>query len=171
MSYEQMLPEVARLAKEAGIPNLKDVNLTDSQTELRLWKGLGMVSLRCFTMKNDNGNPTASFTSVKIVGNRSVIRKGNLVYVNKPLKAPHSGWPNLLASLKLNGIDSSINLATDKRYEPYPDAEHLIFEMKTGARHTLAHYIDSTETVDGKKALAVCETLENEFDIRIGCNN
>ena len=169
MSYEQMLLEVARLSKEAGIPNLKDANLTDAQTELRVWKGLGVVSLRCFIMKIDNGNPTASFATLKIVGNKGVFRKGNPVYVNTPLNVPHSGWPNLFAYLKQNGIDSSISLATDKRYEPYPDAETLILEMKTGARHTLAYYIDSTVTDDGKKALAVCEKIESEFDIQLAC--
>jgi hypothetical protein len=40
-SYEQMLPQVASLAKEVGIPNLKEANLSDAQTELRMWMGLG----------------------------------------------------------------------------------------------------------------------------------
>jgi hypothetical protein len=169
LSYEQMLPHVARLSKEAGIPNLKDVNLTDTQTELRLWKGLGLALPRCFVLKIDTGNPTASFATPKIAGNKGVFREGNPVYVNTPLNAPHSGWPTFLDYLRENGIDTSINFALDKRYEPYLDAESLILEMKTGSRHTLTHYIDSTVTDDGKKAFAVCEKIQNQFDIQLAC--
>lgn len=169
MSYEQMLPQLVRLSKQAGIPNLKDVSLSDTQTELRLCKAFGLAYPRCFILKIDNGEPGASFASPKVVGNKAVFSKGNPVYVNAPLNAPHSGWPTLLAFLKENSIDTSINLALDKHYMPYPDAESLILEMKTGSRHTIAHYIDSTATVDGKKAFAVCEKIQNEFDIQLAC--
>ncbi len=169
MTYEQMLPHLSRLSKEAGIPNLKDASLSDAQTELRLWKGLGLLLPRCFVLKIDKGNPSASFASPKVAGNRGVFHKGKPVYVNKPLNSPHSGWPNLFACLKQNGIESSIDLALEKRYKPYPDAEVLILEMKTGSRHTLVHYIDSTVTNDGKKAFVVCEKVQNEFDLNLGC--
>ena len=71
----------------------------------------------------------------------------------------------LLGYLKQNGIESSIKLSVDKRYLPYPDAEALVLEMKTGSRHTMAYYIDSTVTPDGKKAFAICDKVQNEFDI------
>jgi hypothetical protein len=127
------------------------------------------------------GRPTTRWTGVptsrdvshqawsKVVGNKVVFSKGNPVYVNNPLNAPHSGWPTLLVFLKENGIDTSISLALDKHYMPYPDAESLILEMKTGSHHTIAHYIDSTVTIDGKKAFAICEKIQNEFDIQLAC--
>jgi hypothetical protein len=164
-----MLPEVVRLAKQAGIPNLKDMNLSDTQTEIRLWKGFGLAYPRCFVLKIDSGKPTASFVSPKTLGNRAGLHKGNPVYLNTPLNAPHSGWENLLGYLKQNGIDSSIRLALDKRYMPYPDAEALLLEMKTGARHTLVYYIDSTITDDGQKAFYICKRIQKEFDIPLAC--
>ena len=169
MSYEKMAPELARLSQQAGIPNLKSLNLSDSQTELRLWKAFGLAYPSCFSLKIYNGGPTASFVSLKVVQNKAVINKGNPVYVNISLNAPHSGWPNFLEYLKQKGIDSSINLVLDKEYHPYPDAEALILEMKTGAHHTMAHYIDSTVTDDGKKAFAVCERIQKDFDIQLAC--
>jgi hypothetical protein len=93
MSYEEMLPG---LSKQASIPNLKDVSLSDAQTEIRLWKAFGLVYPRCFVLKIDNGNPAASLVSPKIVGNKAVFRKQNPLYINAPLNAPHSGWENLL---------------------------------------------------------------------------
>ena len=169
MSYEQMLPKVAGLSKQASIPNLKDLSLPDAQTEIRLWKAFGLAYPRCLVLKIDNGNPAASFVTPKIVGNKAVFRKRNPVYINVPLNAPHSGWENLLAYLKQNGIDSTIGLVVDKRYLPYPDAEALVLEMKTGSRHTMVYYIDSTVTPNGKKAFAICENLQNEFDIQLAC--
>lgn len=169
LSYEEMLPKVAGLSEQASIPNLKDTDLSDEQTEFRLWKAFGLVYPRCFVLKMDHGNRVASFVSPKIVKNRAVFRKGNPVYLKAPLNAPHSGWENLLGYLKETGIDSSIRLAVDGRYLPYPDAEELVLEMKTGSRHTMAYYIDSTVTADGKKAFAICHKIENEFDIQLGC--
>src|SRR5687768_6975972 len=80
MSYEEMLPKVAGLSNQASIPNLKDISLSDDQTEIRLWKAFGLAYPRCFVLKIDNGNPAASFVSPKIVGNKAVFRKGNPVY-------------------------------------------------------------------------------------------
>jgi hypothetical protein len=169
MSYEQILPELARLSKQVGIQNLKTAKLSDSQSELRLWKAFGLAYPTCFVLKIDNGNASAFLLSVKIVGNKGVFYKGKPVYKNITLNAPHSGWSNVLAYLNQNGIDSSIKLALDKREAIYNDAEFLILEMKTGSRLTAVHYIDTTVSDNGKKAFAVCKRIQKEFDVRLGC--
>ena len=33
----------------------------------------------------------------------------------------------------------------------------------------MAHYIDSTVSDDGKKAFAICEKIQQEFDIQLDC--
>src|ERR1044072_5992597 len=111
---------------------MKTAKLSDSQTEFRLWKAFGLAYPRCFVVKIDNGNATASLLSVKIVGNKAAFYKGKPVYENISLNAPHSGWSNILAYLNQNVIDSSIKLTLDKREAVYADAESLILEMKTG---------------------------------------
>ena len=169
MSYERMLPELAHISKQVGIQNLKTAKLSESQTELRLWKALGLAYPRCLVLRMDNGNATAFFLFVKIAGNKTVFYKGKPVYKNISLNAPHSGWSNVLAYLSQKGIDSSINLALDKREELYNDAESLILEMKTGTRHTMAHYVDTTISDDGKKAFAVCAKMQKEFDLQLAC--
>ncbi len=167
--YDEMVRQLAGLSKQAGIPNLKDVELIDDQSEFRIWKGFGLAYPRCFILKIENGNAAASFVSPKVVGAKAVFHKGKAIYVNRPLNAPHSGWDNLFAYLKQNGIDSSIGLALDKRYMPYPDAEELVLEMKTSSHHTMAYYIDSTATDDGKRAFGICQKIESEFDIQLAC--
>lgn len=169
MSYEQMLPELARLSKQVGIQNLKTAKLSDSQTEFRLWKAFGLAYPRCFVVKIDNGNATAFSLSLKIVGKKAVFYKGKPVYKNITLNAPHSGWSNVLAYFNQNGIDSSIKLVLDKREELYNDAEFLILEMKTGPRHIAVHYVDTTVSDNGKRAFAICERMQKEFDVQLGC--
>jgi hypothetical protein len=167
--YDEMLRRVAGLSKQTRVANLKDVNLRDDQTEIRIWKGFGLISPRCFIIVIANGKPAASFVTAKVVDNRGVFQNGNLVYINTPLNAPRSGWDNFITYLHGHGIRSSINLVLDKRYMPDPDSEELVLEMKTGSRHTMAYYNDSTATADGKKAFDVCKQIRNEFDINLGC--
>jgi hypothetical protein len=167
--YDEMLREVAVLSKQAGIANLKDANMSDVQTELRIWKGRGLTYPRCFILRITNGIPAASYSAPKVIGSKAVFHKGNPVYVNTSLNAPHSGWENLFDYLKQHGIESSIDLALDKRHMPDPDSEELVLEMKNGPRHTMAYYDDSTATADGKRAFAICQKIENDFDIHLGC--
>jgi hypothetical protein len=168
--YDEMLRQVAGMSKQAGIANLKDTKLSDVQTEIRMWKSFGLAYPRCFTLAISNGVPTASFTAPRVSGAKAVFRNGNPVYANIRLKPPHSGWDNLLAYLKDHGIGSSIDLVSDKRFMPYPDAEELVLEMKNASQYTMVHYIDSTATADGKKAFGICQKMETEFDIRLGCH-
>jgi len=74
--------------------------------------------------------------------------------------------------LNQKGIDSSIKLAFDKREELYNDAESLILEMKTGTRHTMVHYVDTTVSDDGKKAFAVCAKCRKNliFNSLVNCD-
>jgi len=166
---DEMLREVAGLSKQAGIENLKDAKLRDGQIEIRIWKGFGLTYPRCFILGITNGIRAASYSAPKIVGGKALFHKGNPVYANTPINAPHSGWDNLLAYLKEHGIRSSVDLALDKRRMPDPDSEELVLEMKNGPRHTMAYYNDSTGTADGKRAFAICQKIENEFDIHLGC--
>jgi len=47
-TYDEMLKVVADLSKQTGIANLKAAKLAAGQTEIRIWKGLGLVTPRCF---------------------------------------------------------------------------------------------------------------------------
>jgi hypothetical protein len=168
--YDEMLRQVAGLSEQAGIPNLKDANLRNGQIEIRIWKGFGLTYPRCFILGITNGIPAASYSAPKTIKSKAVFHKGNPVYVNTPVNAPHSGWDNLLTYLKEHGIESSVDLALDKRHMPDPDSEELVLEMKNGSRHTMAYYDDSTASEDGKRAFAICHKIGDEFDIHLGCH-
>jgi len=167
--HDEMLREVAGLSKEVGITNLKDKNLAAGQTEIRIWKGFGLISPRCFIIVLANDNATASLVAAQIVGNKGVFRNGKLVYKNTALNAPRSGWAAFLGYLREYGIDSSINLSVDKYEMPDDDSEELILEMKIGSHHSMVYYNDSTVSVDGKRAFAVCKQIRTEFDLNLGC--
>ena len=167
--YDEMLRKVAGLSKQAAIANLRDANLPDGYTEIRIWKGFGLTYPRCFILSITNGNASASFVAPAVVGNKGVFRNGKPVYASTPLGWPRSGWDNFLDYLNGHGIGSSISLALDKRYVPDPDSEVLVLEMKTGSRHTMAYYNDSTATVDGKKAFDVCKQIRDAWNFNFGC--
>lgn len=167
--YEEMLAEVARLSKEVGIVNLKDARVVDGQIEIRIWKGFGLITPRCFVIRVTHNNHAALVVSARISGKRGVIRNGKFVYATTTVTAPRSGWDDFLTFLRQNGIGSSIELASDKTYMPDPDGETLILEMKNGSRHTMAYYADSTPSVDGKKAFAICRRIGSDFGIVLGC--
>ncbi len=169
--YDEMLGRVAGLSGQAGIGNLKDAKLPDDQREIRIWKGFGLTYPRCFILRIENGNASASFVSPKVIGAKAVFDKGNPVYATKVLNAPHSGWVDLVTYLREQGIDSSIELSLDKHFIPDPDGEELVLEMRNASYHTMAYYNDSTVTGDGKKAFGICQKIEKEFDIHLGCHD
>lgn len=167
--YDFVLRTVAGLAKQTGVANLRDTKLRHGQTEIRIWKGFGLLTPRCLLLTTRNGTATASFLRAKVRQNRAVFRNGSIVYVNTPLDAPRSGWDSFLAYLREHGIGSSIDMALDKRYVPEPDGELLVLEMKNGSRHSMAYYDESTASVDGKKAFDICKRIRSEFDVNLGC--
>ena len=167
--YDEMLGRVAGLSGQAGIGNLKDAKLPDDQREFRIWKGFGLTYPRCFILRIENGNASASFVAPKVIRGKAVFNKGNPVYATNALSAPHSGWDNLVTYLREHGIDSSVDLSLDKRFMPDPDGEELVLEMTNASRHSMAYYDDSTVTGDGKKAFGICQNIEKEFDIHLGC--
>jgi hypothetical protein len=132
---------------------------------------LGLVTPRCFRMVVTDGNPAASLVTVKISGKRAVMRNGREVYSDTPTGAPQSGWDNFLAYLKDNGIGSSIELTQDKTEMVDPDSEALILEMRNGSHHTLVYFNESTTSVDGKKAFAICKRIHTDFDFNLGCQD
>jgi hypothetical protein len=161
--YDEMLGQVAELSEQAEIVNLKEAKLTDGQSEIRIWKGFGMTYPRCFILRIENGNASGSFVSPKV-------NKRKIVYATKALNAPHAGWHDLMTYLREHGIDSSVDLSLDKYYHPDPDGETLVLEMRSGSYHSMAYYNDSTATVEGKKAFGICQKIEKEFDVVLGCH-
>ena len=161
--YDEIVGAIAKFSKQSGMDNLKDAKLSDSETEIRIWKGWGLAFPRCFVLKFRSGNADAFLVAPK------KIVDGKGVYAKALLNSPRSGWNNLSISLKEQGIGSSVELAQDKNDIVDPDIELIIIEMKKESRHTMAYYTQSTETTDGKKAFAICRTIENEFEAHIGC--
>ena len=168
--YNEVLETIATFSKQAGINNLKEAKLSNSETEIRIWKGDGLAYPRCFVLKFESGRDDAFLLAPKIVDGKGVIdNKRSAVYVRTPFNSPRSGWDKLSSSLKEQGIGSSVELTLDKTDNVDPDGELIVIEMKTESRYTMAYYTESTETKDGKKAFGICRTIEYEFGSQLGC--
>ncbi len=170
--YEKMLEMIAGLSKQAGISNLREAKLADSETEIRIWKAFGLAYPRCFILNIQKDASNAFILAPKVMKGKAIFdRKGEPIYIKTALESPRSGWEEVISYLKEQGIDSSVKLSLDQRYVPEPDAEEIIIEVKTGSQYSMVHYIEFTESKDGKKALNICQRIENEFGKKIGCGS
>jgi hypothetical protein len=167
--YETMLGEITNLSKKVGISNLREANLSGSETEVRIWNAGGLIIPVCLVLKIQNESSAAVRVAPKIVGDRAIFDKqGKPIYVKTDLGSPRSGWSEIVSYLREQEIIPSVKLALDKRFMPEPDQLSIIIEVKTGAQYSMVHYAEFTESKDGKRALNVSRRIENEFGKMLG---
>ena len=160
---ERISQELAKFSQNAGLVSLKSSTLPATTTEIRIWRGGGLVYPRAFMLKVYNKHGQASLVDVS---------KGRSAkYQLTSLGTPSSGWQSLIEKLENFGIDSAVWLKLDPTYRPDPDEEMIVLEVKRGNDYSFVFYLDSTTTDDGKKAFEVCRLLEDEFGKKLGCEN
>ena len=158
------------LKKESLKLNLKTLRESDSRDEMRVWVGFGLITPRCFTLKRVKGVEQAMYyaTTSKRISDVPG-KKYQVENIATPLTSPTSGWKAFDVFLKSRGIDSPIKLTSDFNYQPDPDGELLVIEMKSQGVYSMVFFPTVTKTPDGMKALDVCHKIENEFKIKMGC--
>ena len=170
--YDDMSRQIAHFSNQAGLINLRSKSLSNSTTEIRIWKGGGLLYPRCFILKFQKRSRDAYLVAPKVVNNRAVYRSQNqVIYLQTLMENPRSGWESVVEYLNSKGLDDPIGLTLDKTFEPDPDQEAIYLEVRSGRRYTMVFYLDSTKSQDGKKVFDVCHKIENEFAKRIGCGN
>ena len=158
--YEIMQRGVQRESRKLGIPNLREA-ASNSASETRIWVGFGTAYPRLLILKLDKGKEAAAFFTAK-PGTPTTM-------VESSLAPPTSGWTALQTLLRDRGISSPLVLALDEKHIPDFDEETIVIEVRLGRSYSMVFFPTVSETVDGKKALDVCETLEREFNILMGC--
>lgn len=164
----QFAVEITQSAIKRESLQLKIGNLKDSQSkggkEIRMWVGFGILVSRTFIMRELDGKQEALFITAK-PGNR----KGEITMAKFPLAPPKSGWNEFAEFLRNHGIDSPLKLSLDERHEPDPDEEAIAIEVKSDAGYELVFYLLSSKTENARKAFDVCQKIEQEFGIQMGC--
>ena len=147
-----------RATVKLHLDDLHNIQLGPTESETRIWVGFGLLSPRCFVFKNVNGVNQALFFTVQ--------RSRANAYALTP---PQSGWLTLEQILKSSGIRPPLQLKPDYQHLPDPDEELIVVELKSGAEYYLIYYPVATDTQDGKRVVELCRTIEEEFDVRMGC--
>ena len=148
-------------AQKIGIKNLKDTGRGPG-TEIRVWVGFGLLYPRCFIMTERNGRREAFHITAKRNANRISTPKLLLV-------SPKSGWDEFSSFIKQHGIDSPLKLSLDKQSEFDPDEEAIVIEVMSNGKYEMVFYDYSNTSGDGRKAIAVCRKIDQEFGIQMGC--
>jgi hypothetical protein len=155
-----------------NLENLKESRLSSTEAEFRFCVGFGLLFPRCFIKKTNDGRELAFY-----VGSRDARVAANIEAVSKVIARkfvvgpPKSGWGSFEAALKAHGVSSPLALKSDLEHAGDPDEEMFIVEQKTGEVYSLSYYPLNTQSEDGRKVIALCRVIEEEFGLKLGCTN
>ena len=158
--YEIVLRAVQSESKKLGIPSLSEAP-SNSASEVRIWVGFARAYPRLVVLKLEKGKEGAVFFTAT--------RGPQTTMTESSLKTPRSGWIALQAFLRDRGVTSPIALALDDKHIPDADEELIVIETGSGRSYSMVFFPTVTKAADGKRALEVCETMEREFDVQMGC--
>ena len=160
--------EIRHESERLRISNLRDVAISDG-VETRIWVAFGHNYPRCVVLRTtDRENKAVYIRASDVKGGLSTPIDGVFIH-QTPLGAPKFGWNNLLNFLKEQGVYSPIQLSLDSQHLVDPDEEFIVLEVKSEGVYSMAFFSRYTEATDGRKALAVCHRIEEEFDVRMRC--
>jgi hypothetical protein len=167
--YDAVLSALRAESAKLGIVSLID-SPPGSGTEVRVLIGFGLLYPRCFILNNRSRKNEATFIAAQAKGNNTVIKdKGRLLTTSVKLDAPVSGWDDFDKFLNDHGIGAPIKLSLDSHQTSDPDEELLVIEIKLGSEYSMVFFSPQTQTEDGKKAWQVCDGIEREFGVSMGC--
>lgn len=156
------------LKREAQELNLKNLSESNARDEVRLWVGFGLITPRCFVLKSEGGIEKATYYSTE-PNPAETVRPKRGVKVVLPLKTPKSGWNHFRTFLKDNGVAAPLRLTSDSDSLVDPDGEAIVIEVRSPRGYEMVFFPTTTKTPDGRKALGVCQKIESEFSVRMGC--
>ena len=154
-----------REAEKLGLNTLSQTGSDDS-SEVRVWVGFGIVYPRCFILRTAAEKREAFFMTPKVVG--EALGASSKVKMSKTvLMPPRSGWKEFERSLKEQGINFPIELTS--QLTPDPDAEIIVVETRWRDVYSMVYFSLNSESQDGLRVKTVCQKIEEEFEIVIGC--
>ncbi len=160
---------IARLANDLRVPNLKDVK-NHRGTEFRLYIGFGLFFPRCFIYRSLDNKREALLIDAKVRNNKAVFDStGKIQPETKVLAGPVSGWESFEKALADNGVGYTISLKFDVYDIVDPDEGSIVLELRSEQGYSAVSYTSDNDSEDSKKARRICELVEKEFSVKIGC--
>ncbi|HEX5704336.1 MAG TPA: hypothetical protein VFX97_14125 [Pyrinomonadaceae bacterium] len=156
------------LAEESADLNLENLSKSRSKDEVRLWVGFGLITPRLFVLRREGGIEKATYYSTEPNPDKTA-RPRTGIKVVLPLESPRSGWKDFRTFLKQNGVGAPLKLTSDSESLIDPDSEAIVIEVKSARGYEMVFFTKGTKTADGRKAVGVCQQIESEFKVRMGC--
>jgi hypothetical protein len=144
--------EMDRVAKLAGLPRLSAVRLAQSDIEIRIWYGFGLVPLEGFAMKRTNGHWSALHLKADHYSTRYTKRVARI-----QLTTPTSGWEHCWERLR----DADVLTLPSGTEGPDPDAEGFYVETRKSSAYRNYQYI-SPEYSESPQA----KRLDTRFGVK-----
>lgn len=167
--YESTTKGIKELARQLRISNLKD-SQNFRGTEFRLYIGFGLVFPHGFIYRSLDNKREAKLINAKVRSDKAVFdRTGNIQPEVKVLVGPVSGWESFERALAENGVGTTLGLKFDEFDMVDPDEVSIVLELKTEQGYSAVSYTSDNDSEDGKKAKRICELIEKEFGVRMGC--
>ena len=163
---------IKKTSKDFGLQNLKDIKLSDNEVEIRIWAELRYEIVNCLVLHKSAEKWGASVVSARVAdyGTYEKNKEGKIIVDNRKLSNPRSGWESVNSYLEQKNIHVPLPYAWDTQTNQFfNDEGKVALEVKEGKNYSLVSYREFTDTSDGKTVINVCNYLENEFDVRIGC--
>lgn len=163
-SWEPVFFEgIDKVAIEAGIGKLRDLSVSDTDIEVRVWGGFGLTGIEGFVLKRIGDRWSAVYV-------RSQTREPYDGEKNVQLKEPAAGWESAWASLidrKILSLpdDSELNCGLGPE-----DGYSYVVEVKKGQNYRTYQYDDPSykkrsgiacREVD--EILGISEIISNEY--------
>jgi hypothetical protein len=164
---------IKNVSSDFNLTTLKEKTLQKNETELRIWAELGMDIVNCLILQKKNNSWSASLISANVKnGGFEKNSDGKVTFKTKVSLLPKSGWNSLDEYLIQKSIRSPLPYSLDTKKNPLTTDNGInILEIKQSDNYSLVFYRDLTESQDGKTFMDVCNYLENEFDVKIGCRD
>jgi hypothetical protein len=112
---------------------------------------------RCFVFRGGNDLRQASYLTIQDSTART-----------KVLDSPRNGWPAFDQLLRDHKVTVPMELKPDDQVAD-PDEEIIAIELKSGKQYDLVYYSLGSQSEDGKSVVRLCQTIENEFAVTMGC--
>jgi len=165
--FDAMGVALKRESLKLNLTNLKDAKLSNAESEMRIWVGFGLLYPRCFILRNVDGEKQAYYIAPHDIAFKADPDRALMTKI--AVGPPRNGWPQFDALLKAEGFTAPIRLTLDDKDRADPDEEMLVVEVKSGSEYSVVFFPLYTESEDGRKTIALCTIIEQEFAIRMGC--
>lgn len=152
--------EIGSLSNIAGLENLRNIDVNQSDYELRIWVGFGNFSPGSFIFRKVNSDFDSHYISFSHLGNEKKVTKKKLNLSQKALS-------NFYYNLKNNGFLPTMKFYKDKNHISDPDEAIIVVEIKQNQKYKMFWFPGSTSSRQGQKIFKLIDKVENLFKIKL----